>query len=292
LIFFGTEDRNVPPSQGWEEFRTLQQLGQPPVRFILFPGEPHGPRKLSHRRRKLDEELAWFDQYLFSPGAASNEAFRADSPLGELIKRQGIKKAGLNYGVEVKFMLVPETVAYLGLTIGRFEVTRAQYAAFDKSYKIEPGTENYPANGISFEQAQAYCAWLSKLAGETYRLGSEAEMEPVYKASATIENTLDYWAGYKPNPDDAARLAAKLKDLNSAAPLLKEVGSFRGVGEGELVFDLGGNVAEWCVGKDGKGKALGGSGDRPADPKALDTQPGAAYVGFRVVKGAPPAAMK
>jgi dipeptidyl aminopeptidase/acylaminoacyl peptidase len=288
LIFFGTEDRNVPPDQGWEEFRTLQQLGQTPVRFILFPGEPHGPRKLSHRRRKLEEEQAWFDKYLFKPGATTNEAFRADSPLGELIKRQHIKKVGLDYGEEVKSTLVPETAAYKGLTIGRFEVTRAQYAAFDRNYKIEPGTENYPANGITFEQAQAYCAWLSKLAGETYRLGSQAEMAPLYKTSAASENTLDYWAGYKTNPDDAARLTAKTKDLANPAPLLKEVGSFRGVGEEELVFDLGGNVAEWCVTKDGKGKALGGSADRSTDPKAADSQPGAAYVGFRVVKGAPP----
>ncbi len=292
IIFSGTDDRSVGHVQAWEHFRTLEQLGLTNTRFIVLPGEPHGPRKLSHRRRKLDEELAWFDQYLFNPGAVSNEALRADSPLGELIKRQGINKVGLNYGVEVKSTLVPETVAYLGLTIGRFEVTRAQYAAFDGNYRVEAGTGNYPANGISFEQAQSYCAWLSKLTGETYRLGSEAEMEPVYKASATSENTLDYWAGYKPNPDDAARLEAKIKGLGGGAPLLKEVGSFRGVGEGELVFDLGGNVAEWCVGKDGKGKALGGSGDRPADPKALDPQPGAAYVGFRVVKGAPPAAPK
>ncbi len=159
----------------------------------------------------------------------------------------------MNYGVEVKSTLAPETVAYKGLTIGRFEVTRAQYAAFDRNYRIEPGTENYPANGITFEQAQAYCAWLSKLSGETYRLGSEAEMTLVYKATAASENTLDYWAGYKPNPDDAARLEAKTKDLTRPAPLLKEVGSFRGVGEEELVFDLGGNVAEWCVTKDGKG---------------------------------------
>ncbi len=292
LIFFGTEDRNVPPSQGWEAFRTLQQLGQTSVRFILFPGEPHGPRKLSHRRRKLEEEQAWFDKYLFKPGLAANEALRADSPLGELIKRQRIKKAGLNYGVEVKSTLAPETVAYKGLTIGRFEVTRAQYAAFDRNYRVEPGTENYPANGITFEQAQAYCAWLSKLSGETYRLGSEAEMSPVYKATAASENTLDYWAGYKPNPDDAARLEAKTKDLTRPAPLLKEVGSFRGVGEDELVFDLGGNVAEWCVTKDGKGKTLGGSADQPADPKATDAQRSAAYVGIRVVKGTPPSPAK
>jgi formylglycine-generating enzyme required for sulfatase activity len=292
IIFSGTDDRAVGHVQGWEHFRTLQQLGLTNTRFIVLPGEPHGPHKLSHRRRKLEEELAWFDQYLFKPGAASNEAFRADSPLGDLIMRQPIKKVGLNYGLEVKSTLAPETVTYKGLNLGRFEVTRVQYAAFDKSYKIEPGTGNYPANGVTYEQAQAYCAWLSKLTGETYRLGSEAEMELVYKASATSENTLDYWAGYKPNPDDAARLEAKIKGLGGGAPLLKEVGSFRGVGEGELVFDLGGNVAEWCVGKDGKGKALGGSGDRPADPKALDAQPGAAYVGFRVVKGAPPATLK
>ncbi len=118
---------------------------------------------------------------------------------------------GLDYGVEVKSTLAPETVAYKGLTIGRFEVTRAQYAAFDRNYRIEPGTENYPANGITFEQAQAYCAWLSKLSGETYRLGSEAEMTLVYKATAASENTLDYWAGYKPNPDDAARLEGQDK---------------------------------------------------------------------------------
>jgi formylglycine-generating enzyme required for sulfatase activity len=117
-------------------------------------------------------------------------------------------------------------------------------------------------------------------------------MAPVYKTSAASENTLDYWAGYKPNPDDAARLAAKTKDLASPAPLLKEVGSFRGAGEEELVFDLGGNVAEWCVAKDGKGKTLGGSADQPADPKATDAQPAAAYIGFRVVKGAPPAPAK
>ena len=287
IIFSGTEDRSVGHVQGWEHFRTLEQLGLTNTRFLVLPGEPHGPHKLSHRRRKLAEEQAWFDKYLFQPGAAANEAFRADSPLGELSKRQRIKKVGLNYGVKVKSTLAPETVAYKGLTIGRFEVTRAQYAAFDRDYQVEPGTENYPANGISFEQAQAYCAWLSKLTGETYRLGREGEMTAVYKTPAASENTLDYWAGYKPNPDDAARLEAKLKDLSSAAPLLKEVGSFRAVGEDQLVFDLGGNVAEWCVTKDGKGKTLGGSADRPADPKALETQPGTAYIGFRVVKGAP-----
>jgi dipeptidyl aminopeptidase/acylaminoacyl peptidase len=286
IIFSGTEDRAVGHAQAWMHFRSLQQLGQPDVRFVAFPGEPHGLRKISHRRRKVEEELAWFDKYLFKPEAAKNEALKDDSPLAAELKRRKIKKVGVKYGLLAKTMLIPEVVKYEGLEIGRFEVTRAQYAAFDPTYRIEPSTENYPANGITVENASTYCAWLSKLTGETYRLGTVQELEPIYKAAKENENTLDYWAGYSVNPDDAALLDPKIKELAGAAPLLKEVGSFKGRGEDELVFDLGGNVAEWALDKDGKGKPLGGSADRPADQKARELAPRPAYIGFRVVKGA------
>jgi dipeptidyl aminopeptidase/acylaminoacyl peptidase len=286
IVFSGTEDRAVGHAQAWMHFRTLQQLGQPDVRFVSFPGEPHGLRKISHRRRKVEEELAWFDKYLFQPATPGNEALKEDSPLAAELKRKKIKKVGLKYGLLAKTTLIPEIVKYEGLEIGRFEVTRAQYTAFDPNYRIEPGTENYPASGVTFENARAYCTWLSKLTGETYRLGEVVELEPIYKAAKENESTLDYWAGYSPNPDDAARLAEKTKELGGVAPLLKEVGSFKGRGEDELVFDLGGNVAEWAVDKDGKGQALGGSADRPADQKTRAVAPDPAYIGFRVVKGA------
>ena len=67
------------------------------------------------------------------------------------------------------------------------------------------------------------------------------------------------------------------------APLLKEVGSFRGVGKEDLVFDLGGNVAEWVAGKDGKGILRGGSADMPADGKSRENGASLGYRGFRVV---------
>lgn len=287
IIFFGTEDRNVPPSQGWSHYRALQQLEQTDVRFVLFPGEPHGLRKLTHQRRKVEEEMAWFDNYLFQTAEPENEAFKEDSPLGMALKRLAIKKVGTRYGVLEKSVLIPEVVTHHGLELGRFEVTRAQYAAFDKSYRFDPGTDNYPANNISFAQARAYCAWLSQLTGQTYRLGSAEEMEPIYSAAKAGENTLDYWAGYSPNPDDAARLLQKVKGLPTPAPLLKEVGSFKGVGEEELVFDLGGNVAEWVIGKDGSAKTLGGSADRPADAKAVPRPADLLYTGFRVLRGEP-----
>ncbi len=101
------------------------------------------------------------------------------------------------------------------------------------------------------------------------------------------ENTLDYWAGYAPNPEDAARLREKAKELKDAMPLLKVVGTFQGQGkeDEEPIFDLGGNVAEWVLTRDGKGKVIGGSADCPADPRSNCT-PAPEYVGFRVVRGA------
>lgn len=283
IIYFGTEDRNVPTDQGWSHYRALQQIGETPVRFILFPGEAHGLTKLGHQRRKVEEDLAWFDRHLFGTHAPANEALKEGSPLAQALKRTGVQKVDGRYGVAVNGILVPEVVPFEGLAIGRFEVTRAQYAAFDRGYVFERGTENYPASGITFEQAKAYVAWLSGVTGAVYRLGREDEMQAICEAATGGENTLDYWAGYAPNPDDARRLADKIRELPGAAPLLREVGSFAGRGTGELVFDLGGNVAEWVGTSDGAGRLMGGSADRAGDPKVGRLEAAPAYRGFRVI---------
>jgi len=287
LIHTGTEDRAVGAVNAWNHFRILQQATQTPVKLVLYPGEPHDIGHFVHQRRKLEEDLAWFDRYLFGTYKEPNEAFKEGSPLDVALKRTRIQKAGTRYGVEAKGTLIPEVVKHKDLELGRFEVTRAQLAAFDRAYRFEPGTENFPANNVNFEQAQAYAAWLAELTGATYRLPNEDEVKGIYEAARESENTLDYWAGYTPNPDDAARLAKKVEELPGTAPLLREVGQFRGHGKEELVFDLGGNVAEWVIGADGSGELLGGSADRAADPKAPPQHAAEAYRGFRVVRGAP-----
>lgn len=295
IIFFGTQDTNVPTQQGWLHYRALQQEGETPVRFVLFPGEPHGLQKLSHQRRKLEEELTWFDKHFFFTHQQESEAFKADSPLALAFKTAGIQRtANGSYGLTVKGIVVPETVRHgkLSFEIGRFEITRAQFAAFDPNYKFAPGTENYPANGIKLEQAQAYCTWLSQQTGTAFRLPTVEEVAAIYEAAKAGENTLDYWAGYPVNPDDAGKLQLQLRQLEeklgekvgNSAPLLKPVGSFKGGGGPELVFDLGGNVAEWASGQGGKGVALGGSADQPQDEKQRLRAPAAAYIGFRIVK--------
>ena len=286
ILFFGTEDTNVPTEQGWEHYHALQQIGRTPVRFILFPGEPHGLRKLTHQRRKMEEEQAWFAKYFFVSYKKPNEAFKKDSPLAIALKRARAKRENGLFGVEVNGVLVPEVVLYDSLRVGRFEVTRAQFAAFDPEYHYAPGTGNFPVNEVSYRQAAEYCKWLSEKTGKQYRLPTEKEMRKLLgtaKANAAYENNLDYWAGYDINPDDAKMLQPKIHELEEAGTLLKPVGSFRPVGE-NAVFDLGGNVAEWCTAKDGKGKVLGGSAVTPRDPSLKYVAPPLRYVGFRVIQ--------
>jgi dipeptidyl aminopeptidase/acylaminoacyl peptidase len=283
LIFHGTEDRVVGTQQSWVQYRAMQQLGRAEVRFVLFPGEKHSLKKLAHQRRKLEEELAWFDRHLFGSVKEEDESLKADSPLAWALKKKAARRDGNRFGVVEKGRLIPETVKHGELCVGRFEVTRAQFAQFDPAYPAEPGRENYPASGVTFEQARDYCAWLSKLTGRTYRLPTEGEAEELYDKPEPGENTLDHWAGYAVNPDDAARLREKVRELGGQAPLLREVGSGRGAGEEELVFDLGGNVAEWVTTREGKGEPRGGSADQPADAKRGPSRAAPEYRGFRVV---------
>jgi hypothetical protein len=164
------------------------------------------------------------------------------------------------YGVVVKGKLIPEVVKRGQLEIGRFEVTRAQYLAWDNVYPFKPGTENFPANEITFPEAQGYAEWLSGLTGETWRVPYEDEVAALYQDS-TGENVRGMGSGE-----------------------LKEVGSFKPNGQlgEEPIYDLGGNVAEWVVGKDGKGKTIGGSAERAPGSKQAPTPE---FTGFRVVRG-------
>jgi len=309
LIFHGSADRNVPPAQSWSFFRALEYYGKVPVKFVVFPGEPHGPQKLTHQIRKVEDEVAWFDKYFFKTAKPEDESLKKDSLLADSLSREKIQKAGSLYGVQVTTLripkggkpstdglihlqpepslIMPELVHRGDLSIGRFEVTRAQYAAFDKNHKFPAGTENYPANGILFEQAKAYAAWLPKLGNNpTFRIAYEDEVKSLYENRAG-ENILDYWAGYAPNPEDTVSLRKSADTLPAPGGLLKEVGSFPGAGKEneERIYDLGGNVAEWVMTRDGKGKVIGGSADCPADPNS-GCEPQPEYIGFRVVMGA------
>lgn len=286
IIFFGTNDTSVPTQQGWEHYRALQQIGKTPVRFLLFLGEPHGFRKISHQRRKIEEELAWFDKYLFDTHKESVEALKKDSPLALEFKKRQISKIVGYYGIKEKGLLAPEVVMVNdSLKIGCFEVTRAQFMVYNHHIIYSLGTDDFPINNVSFEQAKEYCRWLSNVTGKNYDLPREEEMKLLQdknKSNQKNENTLDYWAGYSPNPDEVAELDAKIAELELTGLLLMQVGSRNPVSEKLLIFDIDGNAAEWCIGQDGEGIVLGGSAVTPTDAKINYAPPRMEYVGFRV----------
>ncbi|MCB9081548.1 MAG: prolyl oligopeptidase family serine peptidase [Lewinellaceae bacterium] len=250
IIFHGSEDRAVPRDQSWEYYRALQQIGQAPVRFLWFPDQPHGLQKITHQQRKMTEELAWIDQYLFGKNDQENEALKKDSPLAQLLVRDSTARYQGQFGVFQGGKLLPEVVTAHpdSLAMGRFEVTNAQFRQFDPRRAYPAGQDNYPAE-VTLEQAKAYLTWLNKLTGKTYRLPAAAEAKALHKQAhsfAAKENTLNYWAGYDITPLEVPLLQEKIAKLQQT--LFLPVGSFAAQKTGQAsLYDLGGNLAEWAA---------------------------------------------
>jgi len=250
IIFFGSEDRAVPRDQGWEHYRALQQVGKAPVRFLWFPDQPHSIGKLTHQTRKLNEEIEWFDRWLFGTYEEPNRAFKDDSPLASLLKRDSLASADGYYGIRNSGALIPEVVP-VGedtISIGRFHVTNKQYRSYDSTHTFHPLRGNYPVTGISLDDARNYTQWLSEYTGASWRLPNSDEAARLHRTAHSAgpkQNTLNRLAGYDITVDEVALLRRKI-DLLPPGHLLMEVGSFDPVTVGDAeIYDLGGNVAEW-----------------------------------------------
>ena len=166
--------------------------------------------------------------------------------------------------------------------IGKYEVTRGEYAAFtrdsgraiggncyglDSAGKWEkqatttwqsPGfsqSDREPVACISWEDAKAYVAWLSQTTGQLYRLLSESEWEYAARGGSTSK----FWWGNDGNNDHCGYANARdqtvkqkfsgwadwsdASSCNDGHLYTAPVGSYRPNGFG--LFDMAGNVWEW-----------------------------------------------
>lgn len=64
LIYGGSADTRVHPSQSLELYRRLKMNNHPAVRLVQYPGEGHGNRNWPGRMDVLFRQMAWFDWYV------------------------------------------------------------------------------------------------------------------------------------------------------------------------------------------------------------------------------------
>jgi formylglycine-generating enzyme len=167
--------------------------------------------------------------------------------------------------------------------MGITEVTVAQFRQFDPGFKrndpkSKPADDD-AASGVTWERAVAFCEWLSKKEGTTYRLPTEAEWEYACRAGTTtlfhtgdtLPDAHQKWFGddnyravyFPPGPmpreydwRNVGKASVKLKQ-GQILGLDHPVEESRAGGAGALrvaqkkpnawgLHDMHGNVAEWC----------------------------------------------
>jgi formylglycine-generating enzyme required for sulfatase activity len=188
--------------------------------------------------------------------------------------------------------------------VGRFEVTRGEFAAFvgATGHKADGGCyqrrggrtldaalswqspgfaqdDRHPVTCVSHEDARAFLAWLSERTGQPYRLLSEAEWEFAARAAASGtrfsfgEDVADLC-----RHANGADLTAKAEnpgwetaDCRDGFAHTAPIGSFRPNGAG--LHDMHGNLWEWvadCASGDLKAAARGPHVDcGGGDPRVL-----------------------
>ena len=125
--------------------------------------------------------------------------------------------------------------------VSKYEVTFEDYDRFTDPHRVDDegwGRGRRPVINVSWNDAQAYVAWLSQQTGRTYRLLSEAEWEYVARAgSSTAYSWGNFIGSNRANCDGCG----SQWDNRQTAP----AGSFPPNAFG--VHDMHGNVYEWVA---------------------------------------------
>lgn len=114
------------------------------------------------------------------------------------------------------------------------------------------GHDNYPAMGMSHLAAGEFCVWLSHKTGKKFRLPTEAEWEAIATQGGTTPDNVDARCWHAGNSEETTH--------ESATKEADDIG----------LYDMLGNVGEWCYAASGKPMARGGS--YLDDPELLTPQ--------------------
>ena len=167
------------------------------------------------------------------------------------------------------------------------EITNAQYEAFDPTH--QRGAQGFSTGDdeavimVSWDDAMAYCRWLSGQTGKHYRLPTEEEWEYACRAgTSTAYNTGDTF------PESQWKVQRNTRDKE---PVSLQVAQFESNAWG--LYDMHGNVEEWCYDHYGDSEfrvVRGGSHNTPVRYLRSANRSGSVQadrsvlLGFRVVE--------
>jgi formylglycine-generating enzyme required for sulfatase activity len=114
-------------------------------------------------------------------------------------------------------------------------------------------TDDHPVVNVAVEDAEAYCRWLTREEGKTYRLPTEIEWEYACRGGTNTKwstgNDLDSLKTYcnlcDVNLERMYPFADWSVDWNDGYPFTAPVATYRPNPFG--LFDMHGNVFEWCA---------------------------------------------
>jgi formylglycine-generating enzyme required for sulfatase activity len=139
---------------------------------------------------------------------------------------------------------VHEVIFARPFALGKYAVTFDEYDCFAQATgrklpkDLGWGRGQRPVTYVSWDDAVAYCQWLNRKTGQTYRLPSEAEWEYACRAGTTTDYS---WGDEIGHNNANCNGCGSQWDKQQTAP----VGSFAPNPWG--LYDMHGNVFEWCA---------------------------------------------
>jgi eukaryotic-like serine/threonine-protein kinase len=137
-----------------------------------------------------------------------------------------------------------------GFLLGKYPVTQAQWqAVMDCNPSAFRDAPDHPVDGVTWDQAVAFCRRLSTLSGQRVRLPSEAEWEYACRAGTTGEFFFGRWGPFADESEIPSEARLTLWDYawfdQNSGGRTRPVGQKRPNPWG--LHDMIGNIWEWCA---------------------------------------------
>jgi len=245
-----------PPVLNWEEPIDPEDEEQKEIlKEMYYSKEESFYNRKEIDTRKLDFEYFWID---LKQAAEKHNRYNFETQSydkGQIVNNLGEKVTVTDrssFIIRDKVNVYPDTLCWIS------DFSYSYNEPYTQGYFWHPSYDNYPAVGVSWKQATAFCIWRSQLYNKylkeqglsfsaDFRLPTETEWE--YASRGGLDHSMYPWGGpYTRNVEGCflanfKPLRGNLVDDGGFIPIA--VGSYEPNDYG--LYDMAGNVSEWTA---------------------------------------------